>query len=158
MVFLDTSFSAVTEDGLRIRGRLAADGSTDPGGIGLQDVTISADPDAPILPKQLRDIRWGDILDAALDYGAVPMVGTVGAVQGRDMRRHRPGPRRRLDDDHYGEVAALYREALKIGRPPNRYIAERLVCSPNTAKGYVREARKRGFLGDAPASGAKGEL
>lgn len=158
VVFLDTSFSVETDDGLRIRGRLAADGSTDPDGIGLQDISISVDPDAPILPRQLKAIPWASILDAALDYGAVPMAGTAGPVQGRDMRRNRPGPKRRLDDEHYREVAELYQEATRHGRAPVAYVAERLMCARDTAKGYVQEARRRGDLGAAPARGAKGEV
>lgn len=157
VVFLDTSFTAESDDGLRIRGRLAADGSTDPEGIGLQDITITVSPDAPILPRRLRAIPWAEILDSALDYGAVP-IGNAGQVQGRDMRRHPSGPRRRLDDEHYREVADLYREALRLGRAPVQHVADRLNCAANTAKGYVAEARRRELLGEAPKPGSKGEV
>jgi hypothetical protein len=157
VVFLDTSFRVDTGQGLKVRGRLAADGGTDPHGIGLQDIHVSADPDRPILPSELRSMPWADILDAALDYGAVPVAGNVGEVQGRDMRRMTPGPRRRLDDDHYQLVAELYREALVGGLPPVTNVKDHFSVSRNTAKGYVLEARKRGFLGPAPAPGAKGE-
>lgn len=158
VVFLDTSFRVETDDGLKIRGRLAADGSTDPHGIGLQDISISVTPDAPIQPSQIGAIRWGEILDAALDYGAVPLAGTVGDVQGRDMRRKVPGPRRKLDGAHYQLVAELYREAFEDGRAPVLAVKDHFQVSRNTAKEYVQEARERRFLGPAPAEGQKGEV
>lgn len=166
VVFLDTSFVA-TEGHLTIRGRLAADGTTEPAvGVGLQDITITASPDAPITPKELRSIPWARILDAALDYGAVPIQGSTadgaftldlgGDATGADIRRRQSG-RRHLDDAHYAEVADLYREALRLGRAPVQYVAERLNCAANTAKEYVAEARRRGALGPAPKPRSKGE-
>jgi hypothetical protein len=166
IVFIDTSFVAEFPDGITVTGRLSDDGDST---IGLQDLTIRADPDGPITPERLRDVRWSKLLDAALDYGAVKLERTadgqlVGDLTkpspgGADVRRlKRTGGRRRLDDDHYREVASTYREALTLGDPPTKYVATKMNAARSTAGEWVQEARARGLLGPAPRRGAKGEL
>lgn len=165
VVFLDTRFVAEFPDGLEVTGRLAADGQ---GGIGLQDVSLHIEPDAPLTPERLRKVPWSKILDAALDHGAVKLEDTGDGLlradfthpkpKGADVRRPRGGGRRRLDDDHYREVAAIYRRAWNGGGDPVVAVQVEMGCKRPTAAGYVSEARKRGLLGAAPAKGAKGEV
>lgn len=164
IVFLATSFVAEDSDGLVITGRIAADGE---GEIGLQDIGLHMEPDAPLSPKRLRKVPWSKILDAVLDHGAVHLEavghrqlrfdGEKPKPKGADIRRKRAGGRRKLDDDHYRKVAAIYRRSLAGGGDPVVSVMVDMECSRSTAGGYVAEARKRGFLGPAPAPGAKGE-
>lgn len=163
MVYLATSFVAEEDDGLIITGRIAADGV---GGIGLQDIGLHMEPDAPLTPERLRKVPWSKILDQVLDHGAVHMERSgEGFIidpdkprpKGADMRRKRGGGRRRLDDDHYRNVAAIYRRSMAGGGDPVVSVMVDMDCKRPTAAGYVSEARKRGFLGPAPAKGQKGE-
>jgi len=157
MVYLETRFTWDAPDGLEVRGRLAASGSTDHDGIGLQDLRVSATPDRPILLPELRAIPWGKLFDAALDHGAIPLVGNTQKVKGSDMRRKQRRPRSTLDDDHYRQVAKLYREAIRAHLSPVIEVAKGLIVSHDSAKAYVTESRRRGFLEPAPGRGAKGE-
>lgn len=49
-------------------------------------------------------------------------------------------------DDHYEEVAQVYRRAFAEGQPPRRAVAEWFNVSPSAASKWVAEARKRGTL------------
>ena len=57
-----------------------------------------------------------------------------------------PGSRGR-DDEHYQRIAALYRNLAGEGeRAPIRKLADDLGVKRNTVSGWIKEARKRGFL------------
>lgn len=159
-VFMDTSFTAELEDGLRVTGRLSADPAA--GTLGFERVAITSE--GPLTPARLRGIRWAEVLNTVLDqvtvaaevheggFTLLPLAEPPGGASIRNKPR-----RRTLNDDHYREVAERYREALEDHRPPVVAVADEMHASRNTAKGWVQEARKRGLLGDAPAPGAKGE-
>lgn len=57
--------------------------------------------------------------------------------------------RRRLPDDHFERVAAVYREALVLGQPPVEAVAKALHGSRSSAGRWVMETRRRGLLGRA---------
>lgn len=62
----------------------------------------------------------------------------------------RPKRGQRWSDDHFKEIARLYREKLKSGsRSPNRDLANALQFEASTVSKWVMEARRRGFLGPA---------
>jgi hypothetical protein len=61
--------------------------------------------------------------------------------------------RRRLDDSHFREVAAVYRSALRFGRP-TQAVADHFVTGKSTAGRWVVEARRRGYLGKTVAGRA----
>jgi len=165
VVFLETSFVATDGDGLVVTGRLAADGGDI---VGLQDISIRIEPDAPLTPARLRRVPWSKILDAALDDGARTLRQLSDGrllvdpgeprPKGADVRLKRTGGRRRLDDDHYREVAKVYRSALHRQESPKQAVAAEMHCATSTAGEWIFKARKLKFLGDAPAPGAKGEV
>lgn len=52
-----------------------------------------------------------------------------------------------LNDDHYRDVADIYRQAVSQRRPPTKAVASHWVRHSSTAARWVMEARKRGHLG-----------
>jgi hypothetical protein len=58
-------------------------------------------------------------------------------------------PRRVLDDDHFAQVAEIYREAWAAGDPaPTKAVAERMKASRSAAAKWVARARVMGLLGE----------
>jgi hypothetical protein len=161
-VMVDTSFVAELGDGLTVTGRLAADPSA--GVLGFGPVNLTAP--GPITPTMVRSVKWGDMLDQVIDRATVKAEVHDGGFtllplgpqpEGASVRRRKSGGRRRLDDDHYRQVAAVYRRAMNDGDPVIAVQVDLGAKSRATAARWVGEARKRGFLGPAPAPGAKGE-
>ena len=68
-------------------------------------------------------------------------------------RRSRP----RLDDDHFRDVAGIYRSALGDGLDPVAQVKAAFSVARSTAGRWVVEARKRGHLGPT-TRGKAGEL
>jgi hypothetical protein len=64
---------------------------------------------------------------------------------------------KQLPDEHYQQVAQIYRDALKTGRKPTKAVAEDLHTAYSNAGRWVVEARRRGFLEPAPGAGRAGE-
>jgi hypothetical protein len=75
-----------------------------------------------------------------------------------------PGPpanltapdRRGYPDDFYERVAQTYRDALRRGGRPVAAVMTEAGVPRSTAARWVKEARRRGLLGDAPAQGKAG--
>lgn len=67
----------------------------------------------------------------------------------RQQGRERP-------DAHYEEVATVYTNALRAGRPPTKAVGERWGVERAMASRYVAEARKRGLLGYPTRQGVAG--
>jgi hypothetical protein len=62
-------------------------------------------------------------------------------------RLRRPIPKSKpYGDDFYGEVATLYYALAEGGRRPAAEIAEVYSVPASTVHGWIREARRRGFL------------
>ncbi len=61
-------------------------------------------------------------------------------------RKHRKRERRTITDEFLREVAAVYADALRDGRPPKQAVSDELNGSYPTAGRWVSEARKRGLL------------
>jgi hypothetical protein len=61
-----------------------------------------------------------------------------------------------ITDDHLGQVAEIYRAALKRGDPPTQTIAKQMHAARSTAARWVALARERGHLG-ASLPGRAGE-
>lgn len=161
IVFVDTTFTGETENGIKVSGRLAV--SDDSSTFGFSEVTLRSD--SPIEPEQLKAFPWKKMLKTVVDrvsnVGEIRDDGTYRFYPAEQPERSAmsPGPRRRvLDDDHYREVADVYRQALADDDPqPVNRVKEELHSARSTAGRWVGEARKRGFLGAAPAKGKRGE-
>jgi hypothetical protein len=132
--------------------------------------------DEPPIPASLlgRGLRWGSLISAARK-GAADLASAMQllrtyhlrAVDGQGQplpdydafversaglagaalpRRGRPD----LGDDHYREVARVYREAWARGdRAPTVAVAEAFSIRKTTAAKWVVVARRRGYLGPA---------
>lgn len=61
----------------------------------------------------------------------------------REMARRRNA---RHTDEHYRQVAEVYRQAEQEGRPVQRAVADAMVVEIPTAARLISEARKRGLL------------
>ena len=69
------------------------------------------------------------------------------------------GRRKVMSASFLGEVALVYREALKRGQPPAKAVQETFgPTTPENARRWIGVARKEGFLGPAPTQGRAGEL
>ena len=72
--------------------------------------------------------------------------GTFGEPErGKPILITRPRGRR-LDDDFYGRVAFVYRQAVGRGLKPRAAIAEAAGVSPDVAGRWIYQARKRGLI------------
>jgi len=65
--------------------------------------------------------------------------------------------RARITDELLRRVAAVYRQAIKKGRPPKKAVQAAEGVSLTQAGKYIMRAQERGFLGTTTA-GKKGEL
>ena len=65
---------------------------------------------------------------------------------------------RRRPDDHYAEVAEVYRAALRRREPPRQAVAERWGVKEAMASRYIAKARELKLLGPAPKVGVGGEV
>ena len=125
-------------------------------GIHLGDNWETGGEEVEITTRSLRELRLDEILTQLNrqqdSFQVIGMSGVIG--RGSVTRPHRPG-RRGHGDEHYQEVARVYREAA--GRKPIQHLVEHFIVEESTARRWVREARKRGFLG-AAIPGKAGEL
>jgi hypothetical protein len=81
----------------------------------------------------------------------------AGWLEAYTKEAHLPQRGKRLSDAHFKKVADIYREAAMAGQAPTQAIAEAFPTSRSNAGRWVMEARRRGFLGEAPAPGKAGE-
>lgn len=103
-----------------------------------------------------RLVRWAVLaachavpgVEGRRDPPSLDEWSTLFATEGKRRRR-------RLDDRHFQEVAAVYRAAVKFGTP-TRAVAAHFTAGESTAGRWVVEARRRGFLGKTSA-GRPGE-
>lgn len=124
--------------------------------LAFSPATLSPPPEG-ITAQVVRSIRFEDLRsEARLMAGLPPNVGLrlteeeLGAVR-------RPG-RRGQEDRFYARWAARYVRALAHGPNPTRQLADAYHYGENTIRGFVRQARRRGLLTNAPAGKAGGEL
>lgn len=54
-----------------------------------------------------------------------------------------------LTDDDLRDIAAMYREAVRVSRAPTEALAQRMGVSRPTMSRWIAKARERGFLGPA---------
>lgn len=106
-----------------------------------------------------------DIAGALRQFTA-PKAGRVYEKAGTGSRRlsgsgaRAPSrPSRGYSDDFYEQVAEVYRDAYRSGggRAPVMAVAANWNVPRSTAARWVKESRRRGKLGSAPARGKKGE-
>jgi hypothetical protein len=135
--------------------------------IGVRDGTVAivavhADSDHELTSEILRGLQAPRRLARAIAEHEVLVVsrgrdGTMYGEQRLDGGQPEPPQRRRLPqtwtDEHFREVAAVYRDAVARGTSTQRAIQARWKVSPTSARRYVQEARRRGLLG--PAQGRK---
>jgi len=106
------------------------------------------DPDAPepehaISASSLRGIPFGWIIDRSREsIGDLAPSARVDTV---------PRRRKRLDDHHYKDVAAIYSDACtssnsQTRRAPRTEVAEHFHVADSTASKWIRTCRDRGLL------------
>lgn len=104
-------------------------------------------PPAEVTAGSLRRIRLGQIL-ATLDRltaAGEPLEELAEDAAALAEWKH-PGPAGH-DDEHYQNVARLYREAVRRSpRSPVRWLARQMHASPATVHRWLAGARDRGFL------------
>jgi hypothetical protein len=107
------------------------------------------------LPSHIRDsIGEGPVWGA----GGSRARGDRDAYRRALARQRAEGRRWRLDEATLREVAAVYREALAVGRPPTAAVQEHFgLATRGQAAKWVRRARQEGHLGPAPGRRVKGE-
>lgn len=142
--------------GMRIRVTVDADRRLVCTGVRLGGYALGDSPDSgtevEVTAASLREIRLTEILEQLREWTGLPdwmlaglgISAAIGTRAPEPMDR-RPVGRRGHPDSFYQEVAGLYRAAGAV--KPVKRIAEHYVVAPATAKGYVRRARERGFLG-----------
>ncbi len=120
----------------------------------------------PITSKVLRDAKLStritgglasaqrqakDILDRLAKVGkTVPYIDLLErnstplkAPPGRP-----PGRPPKYGDEHYRQVAKVYEQAASAGKAPTPPVTREWHCSTSTAERWIRQARRRGFLGE----------
>ncbi len=70
----------------------------------------------------------------------------------------RPRGGRDLGDEHYADVARIYRQAVVDGRPPTKAVEDHFQVAKSSAAKKVARARERGFLPANPGKGRIGRL
>ena len=133
-------------------------------------------PPAPILTaKKVRTIRIGDFIkrgrqwkagSAAIVAGLYQEEGQTDAAErvqeyGGRFEAKAGGRPRLYGDDHYRKVARIYSEAWRRGEAPTQAVERHPDFVPlpySTAARWVRECRKRGFLGETEKRVAGGVL
>lgn len=73
------------------------------------------------------------------------------------VKHHRPQRGKRLPDEHFEQVADVYRAATFARQNPTRAVSDAFAAKYSTAARWVMVAREKGFLGPAPAPGLPGE-
>ena len=93
--------------------------------------------------------------DPALDFERDVLDADAKAIYD-ESRPHRG--KRPLSDDHLRRVAELYREAQFLEEPRAKYIAREFPHYESaTIRNWIRYARRKGFLGEAPGPRKPGE-
>jgi hypothetical protein len=119
----------------------------------------------PVTARAWRTIRVQEVIDASRwrlsdklllealrrDYGRDLPPELIGAeFEAESEPKRRPGRPRRYSDEFLADVARVYLDAVAHhSRRPVREVAERLgsnADTPAVAKGWVSEARRRGFI------------
>jgi hypothetical protein len=147
------------------------------------DLRLVARPDGdPVTPEGLRRVPLGRVVREVerqpIVLHRVSMRDAIGegvawgaSGAGEQARRDRAAYRRaldrqraerrrwRLDDATLRKVAAVYRKALAVGRPPTAAVQQhfRLARRGQAAK-WVQRTRQEGHLGPAPGRRRKGEV
>jgi hypothetical protein len=119
---------------------------------------------APVTPEALHRFPLGRLLEEAVLMASRPVdeiprsfvrwesIEQVRAEREAVAAHHakRPNGRRRkvLTDEFLGEVAEVYRQHVATGKP-SKAVEEHFHYKPASARRVVREARQRGFLGQA---------
>jgi hypothetical protein len=115
----------------------------------------------PVTARAWRTIRVQEVIDASRQrLSHKLLIEAMRRDYGRDLPpeviefepepKRRPGRPRHLSDEFLAEVAEVYADAVAHhSQRPVREVAERLgsnADAPATAKGWVSEARRRGFI------------
>jgi hypothetical protein len=102
-------------------------------------------------PAQLQDGRL--VIRPAVLLNGDERDAYWSVLQANHIKPHRG---KRLEPLTLETVARIYREAMATGSPPTKAVEEALHLSRSTAGRWIKEARRRGFLGPAPAKGVAG--
>jgi hypothetical protein len=135
----------------RVQMKVASvDGRPQITGLRLEPRPDRPEADAVITSERLRSLPLRQLREAALAALRFDLRALA-----RQLRRvERVG--RRWPEEHYRLVADLYRAAIDSGQPPLPVIMKHWSVSRPAASKYVREARRRGFLGYPDRPGVAG--
>jgi hypothetical protein len=86
-----------------------------------------------------------------------PLYSSGGGVHKAPAPKLSPPRGRGYGDEFYERVATAYRDALRRGERPVEALRLQANVPRSTAARWVKEARRRGLLGEAPAPGKAGE-
>jgi hypothetical protein len=122
------------------------------------------DPAHVITAQLIRSVPVGRLVDAARHRTARDAESVAGGAAARgdaDWEKWQRefaagfkaetaggGRPRMWGDEHYQEVARAYAAAWQSGSSPTKSVEKLFQVSHSTAARWVRECRKRGFLGD----------
>jgi hypothetical protein len=146
-----------------------------PAGPRCVDLRLVARQDGPpVTPEGLRRVPLGRVIGEVERHQVVwhQKEGGVWAVASGDQsRRDRAAYRRalarsraegrrwRLDEPMLRKVAAVYREAVAVGRQPTAAVQSYFgLSSRGQAAKWVQRARRDGHLGPAPGRRRRGEV
>jgi len=106
-----------------------------------------------ITPQRLRALTIGTIAQM-VEAGA--MLSNEATKRPQRRQPLKPPPGRGYPDGFYERVADAYRNALWRGDRPVSAVASEANVPRSTAARWVKESRRRGKLGAAPARGKAG--
>lgn len=116
---------------------------------------LSSDESALVIPVDLRRNELGEISGTGM--GKELLSHAERGASSKVVPRRRPG-RKGWPDEHYREVAEVYRRALiEDSHAPFEAARKKLGASPATMRRWVGTARQKGYLGSA-IPGKAGEV
>jgi hypothetical protein len=140
------------------RIKITADVTVDSAGPAARRLVVETTDGRPLPHNTIRNVQLGRLVDASAteiawkanrDRGGAEYLverDPVAVAQAMDELRQRARPV--INDRLLTQVASIYRSPGSKGKP-TKTVAEQLGVSISSASAYVREARRRNFLGPA---------
>ncbi len=107
--------------------------------------------DVVVTSERLRSLPLRQIREAAFATCRLDFPEAFQAIGKVERTGKQPWP-----DEHFAQVAKVYRQAVAVGRPPLKEIAQHWKVSRPMAAKYVRRARELGLLGYPERPGVAG--
>ncbi len=120
-------------------------------GLRLEARDDALQADVVVTSERLRSLPLRQIREAAFATAQNEPLEALQAVGKVERTGKQPWP-----DEHFAQVAEVYRRALSVGRPPLNEIAQHWKVSRPMAAKYVRRARELELLGYPERPGVAG--